>query len=107
MEELRDLVGDYIQTLEKDKFLELLDTYKVMEKYADVWNDKWSPSSISNQQQLAHEFRRTGHNHWGSEIDLKALSEQLKTGLLFLVTFLKIYIVLDKSFHLENLNIIF
>jgi len=82
MRELRELVGNYIQALEKDKFVELLETYKVMEKYSGVWNDGWSPSSISTQQQLAHEFRKTGHNHWGSEIDLKALTEQLKIGFI-------------------------
>lgn len=82
MKELRDLVGDYIQSLERDKFVELLDTYKVMEKYSGAWNDGWSPSSISNQQQLAQEFRKTGNNHWGTEIDLKSLSEKLKIGFI-------------------------
>lgn len=82
MDELRDLVGDYIDTLEKDKFDELLDTYKVIEKYSGDWNDGWSPSSISNQRQLAHEFRKTGNNHWGSEVDLKSLSETLKIGFI-------------------------
>lgn len=82
MRELRNLVGNYIQSLEKKKFDELLDTYKVMEKYSGDWNDRWSPSSISNQQQLADEFRKTGNNHWGSEIDLKSLSEKLKIGFI-------------------------
>ena len=81
MPELRRQVGDYVLSLKRDKFNELISNYKVIEEYSD-WYDNWSPSSIKNPQQLANELSKTGNNHWGTEFDLKALSEKLKIGFI-------------------------
>lgn len=104
MRELRNLVGNYIQSLEKKKFDELLDTYKVMEKYSGDWNDKWSPSSISNQQQLANEFRKTGNNHWGNEVDLKSLSEKLKIGFIIFSNIIENIYCFGQDFSFKKPN---
>lgn len=81
IEDLRNLVADYILSLDEQKFKELLNVYMVIENYLD-WKEGWSPSSIKDKEQLSNEFRKTGNNHWGNEIDLKSLSEKLKIGFI-------------------------